>query len=461
MNDKRRLKGLFQLTGKSKNMKIENPMFLRKLSMSYDNKKASNKTISLDVSEGSFPTQKGKVSLSDFLIVRRVGQGSSADIFAVKSRHSLKVFAMKKFDINKLVGQSDGFDDDKNERLEQILYEKELLSGLKHNFICNLHYAFKNATSCFLVLDFAAQGDLRSLIQSRKSAKRKQKYSFEKEGKPNIGSQFGSALFRRKPTSLQRVSSLTRKPKSSLLFEENEVKFYTRCVVEALKYLKSENVVHRDIKPDNLLIDQKGYLLLSDFGVSTKLTAENGYKCYLSSGTPSYLAPEVMNYTKNHEHSFPVDVFSLGMTLFELLCGKLPIDLLNVVKPWALSKDMFDETVRPRIKKLQARGVSKTLLSMIYDMIVFNPQERLDFEQLEAYSWLTKDVTEESHSQLLRMEVLSEDIPRGSFVDTQLEEERVDPDNFRSFASLEDFVPLATDNELALLDDFYYASEVA
>ncbi|XP_074845264.1 cGMP-dependent protein kinase 2-like [Carettochelys insculpta] len=102
-------------------------------------------------------------------------------------------------------------------------------------------------------------------------------------------------------------------------FEEEVAVFCAACVVEALDYLHGHGIVYRDLKPENLMLDQQGYLKLVDFGFAKELA--RGEKTYSFCGTPEYLAPEVL---RHEGHDFAVDFWMLGILIFEMLVGRSP-----------------------------------------------------------------------------------------------------------------------------------------
>ncbi|OXB84339.1 UNVERIFIED_CONTAM: hypothetical protein H355_010766 [Colinus virginianus] len=102
-------------------------------------------------------------------------------------------------------------------------------------------------------------------------------------------------------------------------FEEPLAVFCSACVVEGLEYLHGHGIVYRDLKPENLMLDQLGYVKLVDFGFAKEL--EHGEKTFSFCGTPEYLAPEML---RHEGHDFAVDFWMLGILVFEMLVGRPP-----------------------------------------------------------------------------------------------------------------------------------------
>ena len=105
---------------------------------------------------------------------------------------------------------------------------------------------------------------------------------------------------------------------------EEIAKFYISQVILALEYLHEKDIIHRDVKPENILLSGNGYVKLTDFGVS-KILNNKSHDCRSTSGTHGYMAPE-MYVAPGYRHSCPVDWFAMGVTLFELLFGHRPFD---------------------------------------------------------------------------------------------------------------------------------------
>lgn len=158
-----------------------------------------------------------------------------------------------------------------NESLETIISEYNILKNIHNSFIANLYYAFQDRDNIFFLLDYLPGGNLRYYI--------------------------------------------TNKTK----FNEEQVRFIISNIILSVEYIHKCNIIHRDLKPENLLFDSKGYIHVTDFGISKLL--EDGNIINDLSGTPGYISPEViMNKPQNKTSDF----FSIGIITYELIFGERP-----------------------------------------------------------------------------------------------------------------------------------------
>ena len=151
-----------------------------------------------------------------------------------------------------------------------IMSERNLLSKLKHPFIVNMHFAFQDFSKLYLVMDLLSGGDLRYHIAKKKT------------------------------------------------FTEQETKFFIANLILSLEYIHNQKIIHRDVKPENLVLDSNGYVRLTDFGVAKINESDNSSE---TSGTPGYMAPEVILI---QNHSYSADFFALGVIGYEFMMGYRP-----------------------------------------------------------------------------------------------------------------------------------------
>eukprot|EP01012_Entosiphon_sulcatum_P034724 TRINITY_DN4409_c0_g1_i1.p1 TRINITY_DN4409_c0_g1~~TRINITY_DN4409_c0_g1_i1.p1 ORF type:complete len:469 (-),score=97.33 TRINITY_DN4409_c0_g1_i1:51-1391(-) len=206
-------------------------------------------------------TAKSKVGMSDFQLICFIGEGGWGKVFKVKVKATQQVFAMKVIEKEKLRKGAD---------IEATLAEKSFLQEFDHPFIVHLHYTFQTTDKLFMVMDYLAGGD---------------------------------SFFH-----------LTNNDH----FDEDVVRLWTAQVALALDYLHTNNILYRDLKPENLVLDTDGNMVLTDFGLSKR--TDNGRRRTIV-GTRDYMPPE-MHREKEYDRS--ADYWALGCLVYEFIVGNHP-----------------------------------------------------------------------------------------------------------------------------------------
>jgi len=215
-----------------------------------------------------FSKNKQIVTKDDFELLTVIGKGSFGKVMQVRKKDDGKIYAMKVLRKDTIIARK---------QVSHTKSEKNILMKIQHPFIVNLNYAFQTKDKLYMILDYINGGELF--------------FHLKKEGR----------------------------------FAENRVKLYAAEIASALDHLHNLDIVYRDLKPENILLDAEGHICITDFGLSKQIETTEGTHTFC--GTPEYLAPEVL---KGQGHGTPVDWWSLGTLLFEMLTGLPPFYAQNV-----------------------------------------------------------------------------------------------------------------------------------
>ncbi|KAI9081544.1 hypothetical protein K1719_036463 [Acacia pycnantha] len=273
-------------------------------------------------------SSRDRTSIEDFEIIKPISRGAFGRVFLARKRATGDSFAIKVLKKADMIRKN---------AVESILAERDILISVRNPFVVRFFYSFTCRDNLYLVMEFLNGGDLYSLLR-------------------NLG-----------------------------CLDEDMARVYIAEVVLALEYLHSLHVIHRDLKPDNLLIGQDGHIKLTDFGLSKvglinstddlstssfstdDLVGNDEPKKDHSSkveqrqkqsvvGTPDYLAPEIL---LGMGHGATADWWSVGVILYELLVGIPPF---NAAHP----QEIFDKIIN---RDIQWPNIPEEMSYEAYDLI--------------------------------------------------------------------------------------------
>lgn len=171
------------------------------------------------------------------------------------------------------------------------------------------------------------------------------------------------------------------------LSEDDTRKIFIQ-LFNGLKYLHDRGIAHRDIKPENILLMDKNLTVkLADFGLA-KIIGEDSFTTSLC-GTPSYVAPEILQSSKNRRYSHAVDIWSLGVVLYISLCGFPPFsdELHTPQYPYTLSDQIKDG--RFDFPSPYWDSIPDPALELIEQMLTVDPEKRITVDKALKHPWIT------------------------------------------------------------------------
>ena len=181
--------------------------------------------------------------------------------------------------------------------------------------------------------------------------------------------------------------------KKGLFGKENHAKFYTAGVVVAFNHLHSKKIVFRDLKPENLLLNDEGHIKLTDMGLAKVIIG----KTFTTCGTPDYFAPELI---ASSGHTLAVDWWTLGILTYELMCGNPPFESANPMQTYQKVKRGIDKVGFPP----KCRG---SIEDLVKKLCRHDPSQRLPMKtggvsNIKEHAWY-KDFDWEEF-EMLKME---------------------------------------------------------
>ncbi|XP_067930160.1 calcium-dependent protein kinase C-like [Watersipora subatra] len=240
-------------------------------------------------------------TLEDFQFVKVIGKGSFGKVFLAEHIASRKMFAVKVLKKDVVI---------QNQDMACVMVEKRVLAiADKSPFLVQLHSCFQTTERLFYVMEYLTGGDLMFRIQ--------------KENK----------------------------------FKEPVVVFYAAEIILGLLHLHANGILYRDLKLDNVLLDEKGHVKIADFGMCKDKVSTDNSTTATFCGTPDYIAPEVL---KLQPYDRMVDWWTLGVLIYEMLVGLPPFDGEDEDDLYSCIKDQHP--VYPRSLSKEAHSILKGLL---------------------------------------------------------------------------------------------------
>jgi serine/threonine protein kinase len=292
-----------------------------------------------------------------FNTIKMIGKGSFARVYMVENKETKKKFAVKAFSKDHICGQNKG--------KEALMNEIDVMKQLKHPNIMKLEEVHESKNSVYLVLELLEGGELLQFLWNKETL-----------------------------TSNDHVQIM-------------------KSILNALAYMAEKNIMHRDLKPDNIILKNKdkiefNNLKLVDFGLSSVCGSYE--QLFKRCGTPGFVAPEVINSNPAYKISYnhKCDVFSAGVIFYILLTERSPFEGKSF-------KEILEKNKKCKLDFYHAQLVkNKVALDLLKKMLEVNPDKRISAKEALTHEYfLNGNVTIEaedrqsSHSSGMRIYIES------------------------------------------------------
>ncbi|XP_016945519.2 cGMP-dependent protein kinase, isozyme 1 [Drosophila suzukii] len=279
------------------------------------------------------------LKLTDLEVVSTLGIGGFGRVELVKAHHQdrVDIFALKCLKKRHIV-------DTKQE--EHIFSERHIMLSSRCPFVCRLYRTFRDEKYVYMLLEACMGGEIWTMLRDRGS------------------------------------------------FEDNAAQFIIGCVLQAFEYLHARGIIYRDLKPENLMLDERGYVKIVDFGFAKQIGTSA--KTWTFCGTPEYVAPEII---LNKGHDRAVDYWALGILIHELLNGTPPFSAPDPMQTYNLILKGIDMIAFPK-------HISRWAVQLIKRLCRDVPSERLGYQtggiqDIKKHKWFLGFDWDGLSSQLL------------------------------------------------------------
>ena len=264
----------------------------------------------LEYFKKKFYLEDNTIELKDLDYIKELGKGNFGFVNLVRSRKNKQLYAIKALNLKQI----------KKEKLETCVeLEKNVLLKVDHPFIMKMVKYLKNEHYIFFIMEYIRGKELWEVIR-------------------DIG-----------------------------LLNRAQTQFYGASMFLAIDYLHKKKIIYRDIKPENIMVNDKGYIKIIDFGTVKEIKERTSTII----GTPHYMAPEIV---KGEGYSFQVDIWSIAVCLYEFFCGKLPFgedyeDPMDVYKAVAKEDLAFPSFVHDEdFMNLMIKMLKKSPLNRLWKL---------------------------------------------------------------------------------------------
>ncbi|XP_039361277.1 calcium/calmodulin-dependent protein kinase kinase 2 isoform X2 [Mauremys reevesii] len=329
------------------------------------------------------------VQLNQYKLKDEIGKGSYGVVKLAYNEDDNTYYAMKVLSKKKLMRQagfprrppprgakatSEGCLEPKGP-IEQVYQEIAILKKLDHPNVVKLVEVLDDPSEdhLYMVFELVKQGK-DTVLKGRIDGPVQP--AIVTHGRPMYGPDVQAKQLPRPVMEVPAIKPLT----------EDQARFYFQDLIKGIEYLHYQKIIHRDVKPSNLLVGEDGHIKIADFGVSNEF---KGTDALLTNtvGTPAFMAPETLSETRKIFSGKALDVWAMGITLFCFVFGQCPF---------------MDERILSLHSKIKTQplefpdqpDITEDFKDLIMRMLDKNPESRISVPEIKLHPWVTKNGAE-------------------------------------------------------------------
>ncbi|KAK8892462.1 hypothetical protein M9Y10_029691 [Tritrichomonas musculus] len=285
-----------------------------------------------------------EINLENYIYLNQIGKGGYGDVYLIQNKKSKAYYAAK------ILNKPSQYTD-QSQYIKNLKREIDLLNKINHPCILRYHgycsHGFKNSQFPMLITEYKSNGSLYDLLE------------------------------------------LQRKGKALSFFNNTAKYIITYGIAKGMEFLHDNNVIHRDLKPQNILLNEYFLPTIGDFGLAKIIDPENPDRQSTMAGTFIYQAPEIL---KGKEYNMKVDIYAFGIVLYEIVTGQRPYhNYLN--NPPRLLFRLSSERLRPKIPNEMKNKVPFEIEDLMERCWDDEPENRPTFSEI-AKILLNKELIE-------------------------------------------------------------------
>ena len=326
---------------------------------------------------------EGEKFYNEYKYIKYLGEGTFSKVKLVIKNNQF--YAMKVIDKKLLRKNNKGFSRDENgeliisSMLEDALKEIAILKKCNHKNIIKLYEILYDdeKEKLYLILEYCPKGPLIIYNEDNDDFEINKNYFINKDFYKNLNNEDNNSIIENEIEKIKKDN-----------YSEDEIRYFLRQIIKGVSYLHHNGIIHKDLKPDNILISHTNKIKITDFNVSSLLKDKKNDKIGKKiEGTLYFRAPETCISEENENSDFdirgkPLDIWSIGIIAYILAYKKFPFNNDNIM-------ELFD-IIEKGNYIIPDNRMSNGFIEFLNMCLEKNPKKRASIWKLKKMKWINE-----------------------------------------------------------------------